>query len=75
MLTHRGLYLLGAIAFAVNVGWILVGTLLPTYLIEVHGQTEIQAGFATSLVAFAGMSGCLAGCFATDSLVRRLGLA
>jgi ACS family glucarate transporter-like MFS transporter len=61
--------------YTINVGWILVGTLLPTYLIKVHGQTEIQAGFATSLVALSGMAGCLCGGFATDALVRRLGLA
>ena len=75
LVSHRGLRVIAAISFAVNVGWILVGTLLPTYLIKVHGQSEIEAGFATSLVAFAGMAGCLAGGFATDILVRRLGLA
>ncbi|MEX0676565.1 MAG: MFS transporter [Pirellulales bacterium] len=75
LVSHRGLQVLGVVSFAINVGWIFVGTLLPTYLINVHGQSEIEAGFATSLVAFAGMAGCLAGGFATDILVRRLGLA
>jgi sugar phosphate permease len=71
----RSIWSLALINYVINVGWILVGTLLPTYLIQVHGQTEIQAGFATSLVAFSGMAGCLAGGFATDLLARRFGLA
>jgi sugar phosphate permease len=75
LVASRSLWVLGLINFTINVGWILVGTLLPTYLIRVHGQSEIQAGFATSLVAAAGMAGCLTGGLATDRLVRRLGLA
>jgi ACS family glucarate transporter-like MFS transporter len=70
----RSIWFLALNNYVINVGWILVGTLLPTYLIKVHGQSEIQAGFATSLVAFSGMGGCLAGGFATDLLARRLGL-
>jgi MFS family permease len=72
--TSRDLQLLGLINFAVNVGWIFVGTLLPTFLIQVHGQTEVAAGFAASLAAVAGMAGCLTGGLATDYLVRRFGL-
>lgn len=60
--------------FCINVGWILLGTLLPTYLIKVHGWSEVQAGSATSIAAFAGMIGCLTGGMATDRLVRRMGL-
>lgn len=60
--------------FCINVGWILLGTLLPTYLIKIHGWSEVQSGFATSLAALAGMIGCLTGGMATDRLVRRLGL-
>ncbi len=70
----RDLQLLGLINFAVNVGWIFVGTLLPTFLIQVHGQCEVAAGFAASLAAVAGMAGCLTGGLATDFLVRRFGL-
>ena len=74
LVRSRSMWALMMINFVINVGWILVGTLLPTYLITVHGQSEIEAGFATSLVALAGMAGCLSGGFATDFLVRRLGL-
>jgi ACS family glucarate transporter-like MFS transporter len=74
LVASRELQLLGVINFAVNVGWIFVGTLLPTYLIQVHSQSEVEAGFAASLAAGAGMAGCLTGGLATDFLVRRLGL-
>jgi ACS family glucarate transporter-like MFS transporter len=74
MLANRSLLLLSCIAFFVNVGWIFLATWLPTYLIEVHGTSETQAGFATSLTAFAGMAGCLGGGATTDFLVRRVAL-
>jgi len=74
MLTSRSLLLLSMMGFFVNVGWIFLATWLPTYLIEVHGATDRQAGFYTSLTAFAGMAGCLAGGVVTDFLVRRTGL-
>ena len=75
MVTHRGLILLSMIGFCVNVGWIFLATWLPTYLIEVHGATDKQAGFYTGLTALAGMAGCLAGGFATDFLIHRTNLA
>lgn len=75
VLGSRSMWSLMFINYVINVGWILVGTLLPTYLMTMHGQSAIEAGFATSLVAFAGMAGCLSGGFATDRLVRRFGLA
>jgi sugar phosphate permease len=74
LITSRGLQLLSLENFAVNVGWIFVGTLLPTYLIAQHAQSEVQAGLAASLTAAAGMAGCLSGGLATDWLVKRLGL-
>ncbi len=74
MLASRSLWLMSLMAFCVNVGWIFLATWLPTYLIKVHGATDQQAGFYTSLTAFAGMAGCLAGGVATDYFVRRIGL-
>jgi len=74
LVASRNLQLLGLINFSINVGWIFVGTLLPTYLIQVHGQSEVKAGFAASLAAGAGMAGCLTGGLATDFLVGRFGL-
>ncbi len=74
MLTHRGLQLLALVNFVVNVGWIFVGTLLPTYLIKIHDFSEVDAGLAASCTAAAGMAGSLSGGLATDGLVKRLGL-
>ncbi len=74
-LRSRSIWFLTLVNFWINVGWILVGTLLPTYLNKVHGWKLVDAGVYTSAVALAGMGGCLAGGFATDWLVRRLGLA
>lgn len=74
LVASRDLQFLALANFAVNLGWIFVGTLLPTYLIAARGQGEIEAGLATSLAAAAGMAGCLCGGIATDWLVKRVGL-
>lgn len=74
LVASPSIWALAVCNFCINVGWILLGTLLPTYLIKVHGWTEVQSGTATSIAAFAGMVGCLTGGMATDRLVRRWGL-
>ncbi len=74
MLKSRDLRALGFINFFINVGWVFVGTWLPTYLIKAHGQDELEAGMVASLAAGAGMAGCLCGGWATDFLARRLGV-
>jgi ACS family glucarate transporter-like MFS transporter len=75
LFTHRSLLLLSLIMFLINVGWIFIGTWLPTYLIQVHGLSESRAGFYTSLTAASGMAGCLLGGVATDVLRARFGVA
>jgi ACS family glucarate transporter-like MFS transporter len=74
LISSPSIWALAVCNFTINVGWMLIGTLLPTFLIQAHGWSEVQAGFTTSLAAFAGMIGCLTGGMATDFLVRRLGL-
>ncbi|HEV3136246.1 MAG TPA: MFS transporter, partial [Pirellulales bacterium] len=74
LLASKGLQRLALINFCINVGWIFLATWMPTYLIKVHGKSESVAGLLTSLTAASGMAGCLCGGFATDWLVRRLGL-
>ncbi len=74
LLASGGLQRLALINFCVNVGWIFLATWMPTYLIKVHGKSETEAGLYTSFTAAAGMAGCLSGGFATDWLVRRVGL-
>ncbi|MBI3838241.1 MAG: MFS transporter [Planctomycetia bacterium] len=74
LLTSGGLQRLALINFCVNVGWIFLATWMPAYLMKVHGKSETDAGLYTSFTAAAGMAGCLCGGFATDWLVRRVGL-
>jgi ACS family glucarate transporter-like MFS transporter len=75
LLLSPGLQLLGVLNFIINVGWIFIGTWLPTYLIKAHEFSELQAGFAASMTAAAGMAGCFVGGWGADLMVRRLGLA
>lgn len=74
LLGNRSLRRLSVVNFFINVGWIFLATWLPTYLMKVHGVSEQQAGFYTSLTAASGMAGCLSGGFATDWLMARFGL-
>jgi sugar phosphate permease len=74
LLASGGLQRLALINFCINVGWIFLATWMPTYLIKVHGKSESAAGLLTSFTAASGMAGCLCGGFATDWLVRPVGL-
>jgi ACS family glucarate transporter-like MFS transporter len=74
LLRHRSVQLLALIMFSANVGWIFLATWLPTYLMQVHGCSEKQAGLYTSFTAAAGMAGCLIGGLGTDFLLHRAGL-
>lgn len=74
LVANRDVQFLGLANFCINVGWIFVGTWLPTYMMSVHGKSEFAAGLAASLTAAAGMAGCLCGGWVTDWFVPRLGL-
>lgn len=74
MLTSQSLWLQCLSQFAANVGWTLLVTWLPTYLMEVHGVSLNQAGRLASLPPLGGVLGCLCGGIATDWLTQRLGL-
>ena len=73
LLRHPSIHLLALIMFSANVGWIFLATWLPTYLMQVHGCSEKEAGLYTSFTAAAGMAGCLVGGLGTDFLLRRVG--
>jgi sugar phosphate permease len=72
--TSPSIWFLIVVNFFINLGWVLLGMLLPTYLNKEHGWSLVEAGFAASAVALGGMAGCLVGGIATDVLVRRLNL-
>jgi MFS family permease len=73
VMKNRNLWLLSAIMFCVNVGWIFLATSQTTYLKEVFGSSLVQAGAYTALTALGGMAGCISGGFATDWLMRSMG--
>ena len=74
MLTSRNMWLLCAINFLVNIGWIFLATWLPTYLKEEHTAPLWLAGILTAMTGLAGMCGGLSGGYLTDRLVARYGL-
>jgi ACS family glucarate transporter-like MFS transporter len=74
ILQNRNLWLLSAIMFLVNVGWIFLATFQTTFLFEVYKSSLVKAGGYTALTAAGGIAGCLCGGLATDWLVARLGL-
>ncbi|WP_439623950.1 MFS transporter [Gemmata sp.] len=69
---NRGMWHFGALQFCVNVSWVLLVTLLPSYLrdagVEIGPRATIQTG-----VLLAGCAGMLVGGFLTDAVRRRLG--
>jgi MFS family permease len=74
MVRSRSLWLQTLLQFASNVAWVFMVTWMPTYLQEVHGVGELDAGLLTSLAALAGTIGCFVGGVASDRLTRRVGL-
>jgi ACS family glucarate transporter-like MFS transporter len=83
MLASKQVWLMCAINFCVNIGWILLATWLPQYLIEKH-RDYLSANFRneaaiaallTAVVQLAAMAGGLSGGRATDVLVRKYGRA
>jgi MFS family permease len=81
MLTTPGVWLLCAISFCVNIGWVFLVSWLPQYLIETHGayvtehigNREVVASWMTALTGLGGMLGSVMGGAATDNFVRRFG--
>jgi sugar phosphate permease len=74
MLRSRSLWLQSLTQMSSNMAWLFFTSWMPTYLIRVHGVSEEDAGYLTSLPALAGTVGCLLGGLATDYLTRRIGL-
>lgn len=68
------LWLSSAMQFCVNLGWVFLITLLPTYLTEAHGVPLEERGPMASLPAWVSCVGMFCGGFVTDALTRRLGV-
>jgi nitrate/nitrite transporter NarK len=81
MLVSKEMWLMCAINFLVNVGWIFLATWLPQYLIDRHGpylkghigDERLVAALITAVVGLAAIGGGLLGGRATDVFARRFG--
>src|SRR5262249_41569400 len=65
--------LFGSVQFGVNLGWVFLVTLLPTYLNEAFGTPLEEIGPMQSTALAIGCLGMIFGGVVTDGLRRRLG--
>jgi ACS family glucarate transporter-like MFS transporter len=69
----RNMWLYGAMQFSVNIGWVFVITLLPTYLNQQFGVPLEERGRMQSMVLIIGCCGMFFGGFVTDAFRVWLG--
>jgi MFS transporter, ACS family, glucarate transporter len=69
----RNMWLFGGVQFGVNLGWVFLVTLLPTYLNETFGVPLEEIGPMQSTALAIGCLGMVCGGVVTDWLRRRLG--
>ena len=67
------MWLMCALQFGINIGWVFLVTWLPTYLKEVKEVEGEVGGWMSTLVLCAGIVGMLLGGPLTDVCTRRLG--
>ncbi len=67
------MWLMCALQFGINVGWVFLVTWLPTYLQDVKGVDPKIGGLMSTIVLFAGIVGMLLGGPLTDACARKLG--
>lgn len=68
------MWLMCALQFGINIGWVFLVTWLPTYLKEVKEVDPKIGGLMSTLVLFAGIIGMLCGGRLTDFATRKLGV-
>jgi MFS family permease len=69
----RNMWLYGTMQFGVNIGWVFIITLLPTYLNQVFKVPLEERGRMQSMVLFIGLFGMIFGGVFTDLLRGWLG--
>jgi len=74
LMRSRAMWLMCALQFGVNIGWVFLVTWLPTYLKDVKNVDPKIGGLMSTIVLFAGIVGMLCGGPLTDFSVRRFGL-
>ncbi len=68
------MWLMCALQYGINIGWVFLVTWLPTYLKEVKGVDPKIGGLMSTIVLVAGIVGMLCGGRLTDFATRRLGV-
>lgn len=68
------MWLMSALQFGINIGWIFLVSWLPTYLTEVRNVDPKVGGVLVSIALFAGIVGMFLGGWVTDVLVKKLGV-
>ncbi|MCB1231226.1 MAG: MFS transporter [Verrucomicrobiae bacterium] len=68
------MWLMCALQFGINIGWVFLVTWLPTYLQDVKGVDPKVGGLMSTTVLFAGIVGMLCGGPLTDFSTRKLGV-
>jgi len=74
VLTNRSLWLMCAVQFLTNIGWVFILNSLPDYLKDVHRVSDALNGPISTCTMSIGMFGMLAGGFFTDFCARRFGV-
>ena len=67
------MWLMCALQFGINVGWVFLVTWLPTYLQDVKGVDPKVGGLMSTIVLVAGIIGMLLGGPLTDAATRKIG--
>ena len=68
------MWLMCALQFGINIGWVFLVTWLPTYLKEVKGVDPKIGGLMSTVVLIAGIVGMLCGGRVTDLATERWGV-
>jgi len=68
------MWLMCALQFGINIGWVFLVTWLPTYLQDVKGVDPKIGGLMSTLVLVAGIVGMLCGGRLTDMATKKLGV-
>jgi len=74
LLTSRSLWLLSAVQFLTNLGWVFLITWFPTYLAEVHRVPVDERSWMALFPLFFGIAGMFLGGWLTDWAAHRLGV-
>lgn len=67
------MWLMCALQFGINIGWVFLVTWLPTYLQDVKQVDATIGGLMSTIVLFAGIGGMLLGGPLTDICAQKLG--